>query len=204
MGRKVATYLLGVAMGIIVMLSINVFFSQPNDLEDKLVNLQSDYDKLLDEKMLLEKEHQEITSNTELEPKLDSEKDSENIEIKILVSDKDTHEQIAQNLVDQKIYPYKNDLMLILEMLEYDKVEAEKYLVDYGITSKHAIALKKYDEERIKIGEVLLKEKVIKNIDAFKKFQYILDENTKIIPGDKIFKQNSSLREIVDVLANNN
>lgn len=198
MGKNVATYLLGVAMGIIVMLSINMIFSQPNDLEDKLGHLQGAYDKLLDEKTLLEKNNQDLISN-----KAELEKNSENIEIKIKVSPKDTHEQIAQNLVDQKIYPYKNDIMLILEMLDYDKIEAEKYLVDYGITSKHAIVLKKYDEERIKIGEILLKEKVIENMDAFKKIQYILDSNTKTIPGDKIFKQNSSLREIVDVLTNN-
>lgn len=200
MGKKVATYLLGIAMGIIVMLSINVIFSKPNDVEDKIVQMQSEYDKLLDEKKIIEEKYEKLS----LKPETKDQENINNMEMKITIAPKQSHEQIAEELVKQKIYPFKNDIMLILEMLEYDKLEVEKHLVDYGITSKHAIALKKYDEERIKIGEILLKEKIIYDLDAFKKFQYILDESTVIIPGDKIFKQNSSLREIIDVLTNNN
>ena len=52
------------------------------------------------------------------------------------------------------------------------------------------------------VREVLAKEQVIVDEDAFEKFQYMIDRSTKIKPGTKSFKVNSSLREIVDVLSN--
>ena len=54
----------------------------------------------------------------------------------------------------------------------------------------------------LRIREVLAKEQVIVDEDAFEKFQYMIDRSTKIKPGTKSFKVNSSLREIVDVLSN--
>ena len=123
-------------------------------------------------------------------------------EAEIVINQNDSHDEIADKLVEGNIYPHKNDIMLILEILEYDKLEAEKYLVDYGIVPKHTNALKLYDEKSLRIREVLAKEQVIVDEDAFEKFQYMNDRSTKIKPGTKSFKVNSSLREIVDVLSN--
>lgn len=126
----------------------------------------------------------------------------EQAEAEIVINQNDSHDEIADKLVEGNIYPHKNDIMLILEILEYDKLEAEKYLVDYGIVPKHTNALKLYDEKSLRIREVLAKEQVIVDEDAFEKFQYMIDRSTKIKPGTKSFKVNSSLREIVDVLSN--
>ena len=132
----------------------------------------------------------------------DDKEANEPAEAEIVINQNDSHDEIADKLVEGNIYPHKNDIMLILEILEYDKLEAEKYLVDYGIVPKHTNALKLYDEKSLRIREVLAKEQVIVDEDAFEKFQYMIDRSTKIKPGTKSFKVNSSLREIVDVLSN--
>ena len=196
MEKKIATYLLGVAMGIIIMAFLNVLIFDTNTNEKALLDLKKSYESLLEEKSNLQAQLDVKAEET------DDKEANEPAEAEIVINQNDSHEEIADKLVEGKIYPHKNDIMLILEILEYDKLEAEKYLVDYGIVPKHTNALKLFDEKSLRIREVLAKEKVIVDEDAFEKFQYMIDRSTKIKPGTKIFKVNSSLREIVDVLSN--
>lgn len=196
MEKKIATYLLGVAMGIIIMAFLNVLIFDTNTNEKALLDLKKSYESLLDEKNNLQAQLDLKADET------DDKEANEPAEAEIVINQNDSHEEIAGKLVEGNIYPHKNDIMLILEILEYDKLEAEKYLVDYGIVPKHTNALKLYDEKSLRIREVLAKEQVIVDEDAFEKFQYMIDRSTKIKPGTKSFKVNSSLREIVDVLSN--
>ena len=196
MEKKIATYLLGVAMGIIIMAFLNVLIFDTNTNEKALLDLKKSYESLLEEKSNLQAQLDLKADET------DDKEANEPAEAEIVINQNDSHEEIAGKLVEGNIYPHKNDIMLILEILEYDKLEAEKYLVDYGIVPKHTNALKLYDEKSLRIREVLAKEKVIVDEDAFEKFQYMIDRSTKIKPGTKSFKVNSSLREIVDVLSN--
>lgn len=196
MEKKIATYLLGVAMGIIIMAFLNVLIFDTNTNEKALLDLKKSYESLLEEKSNLQAQLDLKADET------DDKEANEPAEAEIVINQNDSHEVIADKLVESNIYPHKNDIMLILEILEYDKLEAEKYLVDYGIVPKHTNALKLYDEKSLRIREVLAKEKVIVDEDAFEKFQYMIDRSTKIKPGTKSFKVNSSLREIVDVLSN--
>ena len=201
MEKKIATYLLGVAMGIIIMAFLNVLIFDTNTNEKALLDLKKSYESLLDEKNNLQAQldlKADVTDDIDANDK----ETKEQAEAEIVINQNDSHEVIADKLVESNIYPHKNDIMLILEILEYDKLEAEKYLVDYGIVPKHTNALKLYDEKSLRIREVLAKEKVIVDEDAFEKFQYMIDRSTKIKPGTKSFKVNSSLREIVDVLSN--
>ena len=201
MEKKIATYLLGVAMGIIIMAFLNVLIFDTNTNEKVLLDLKKSYESLLEEKNNLQAQLDLKADETDDKEANDKET-KEQAEAEIVINQNDSHEEIADKLVEGKIYPHKNDIMLILEILEYDKLEAEKYLVDYGIVPKHTNALKLYDEKSLRIREVLAKEKVIVDEDAFEKFQYMIDRSTKIKPGTKSFKVNSSLREIVDVLSN--
>lgn len=196
MEKKIATYLLGVAMGIIIMAFLNVLIFDTNTNEKVLLDLKKSYESLLEEKNNLQAQLDLKADET------DDKEANEPAEAEIVINQNDSHEVIADKLVESNIYPHKNDIMLILEILEYDKLEAEKYLVDYGIVPKHTNALKLYDEKSLRIREVLAKEQVIVDEDAFEKFQYMIDRSTKIKPGTKSFKVNSSLREIVDVLSN--
>ena len=196
MEKKIATYLLGVAMGIIIMAFLNVLIFDTNTNEKALLDLKKSYESLLEEKSNLQAQLDVKAEET------DDKEANEPAEAEIVINQNDSHDEIADKLVEGNIYPHKNDIMLILEILEYDKLEAEKYLVDYGIVPKHTNALKLYDEKSLRIREVLAKEKVIVDEDAFEKFQYMIDRSTKIKPGTKSFKVNSSLREIVDVLSN--
>ncbi|SKB26665.1 hypothetical protein SAMN02745120_0431 [Acetoanaerobium noterae] len=196
MEKKIATYLLGVAMGIIIMAFLNVLIFDTNTNEKALLDLKKSYESLLEEKSNLQAQLDVKAEET------DDKEANEPAEAEIVINQNDSHEEIAGKLVEGNIYPHKNDIMLILEILEYDKLEAEKYLVDYGIVPKHTNALKLYDEKSLRIREVLAKEQVIVDEDAFEKFQYMIDRSTKIKPGTKSFKVNSSLREIVDVLSN--
>ncbi|WP_313568208.1 hypothetical protein [Acetoanaerobium noterae] len=201
MEKKIATYLLGVAMGIIIMAFLNVLFFDTNTNEKALLDLKKSYESLLEEKNNLQAQLDLKADETDDIDANDKET-KEQAEAEIVINQNDSHDEIADKLVEGNIYPHKNDIMLILEILEYDKLEAEKYLVDYGIVPKHTNALKLYDEKSLRIREVLAKEKVIVDEDAFEKFQYMIDRSTKIKPGPKSFKVNSSLREIVDVLSN--
>ena len=201
MEKKIATYLLGVAMGIIIMAFLNVLIFDTNTNEKALLDLKKSYESLLEEKNNLQAQldlKADVTDDIDANDK----ETKEQAEAEIVINQNDSHDEIADKLVEGNIYPHKNDIMLILEILEYDKLEAEKYLVDYGIVPKHTNALKLYDEKSLRIREVLAKEQVIVDEDAFEKFQYMIDRSTKIKPGTKIFKVNSSLREIVDVLSN--
>ena len=201
MEKKIATYLLGVAMGIIIMAFLNVLIFDTNTNEKALLDLKKSYESLLEEKNNLQAQVDVKADETD-DKEANGNETKEQAEAEIVINQNDSHEEIADKLVEGKIYPHKNDIMLILEILEYDKLEAEKYLVDYGIVPKHTNALKLYDEKSLRIREVLDKEKVIVDEDAFEKFQYMIDRSTKIKPGTKSFKVNSSLREIVDVLSN--
>ena len=196
MEKKIATYLLGVAMGIIIMAFLNVLIFDTNTNEKVLLDLKKSYESLLEEKSNLQAQLDLKADET------DDKEANEPAEAEIVINQNDSHDEIADKLVEGNIYSHKNDIMLILEILEYDKLDAEKYLVDYGIVPKHTNALKLYDEKSLRIREVLAKEKVIVDEDAFEKFQYMIDRSTKIKPGTKSFKVNSSLREIVDVLSN--
>ena len=201
MEKKIATYLLGVAMGIIIMAFLNVLIFDTNTNEKALLDLKKSYESLLEEKSNLQAQLDLKADETDDIDANDKET-KEQAEAEIVINQNDSHDEIADKLVEGNIYPHKNDIMLILEILEYDKLEAEKYLVDYGIVPKHTNALKLYDEKSLRIREVLAKEQVIVDEDAFEKFQYMIDRSTKIKPGTKSFKVNSSLREIVDVLSN--
>lgn len=201
MEKKIATYLLGVAMGIIIMAFLNVLIFDTNTNEKALLDLKKSYESLLEEKNNLQAQLDLKADETDDKEANDKETE-EQAEAEIVINQNDSHDEIADKLVEGNIYPHKNDIMLILEILEYDKLEAEKYLVDYGIVPKHTNALKLYDEKSLRIREVLAKEQVIVDEDAFEKFQYMIDRSTKIKPGTKSFKVNSSLREIVDVLSN--
>ena len=201
MEKKIATYLLGVAMGIIIMAFLNVVIFDTNTNEKALLDLKKSYESLLEEKNNLQAQLDLKADETDDKEANDKET-KEQAEAEIVINQNDSHDEISDKLVEGNIYPHKNDIMLILEILEYDKLEAEKYLVDYGIVPKHTNALKLYDEKSLRIREVLAKEQVIVDEDAFEKFQYMIDRSTKIKPGTKSFKVNSSLREIVDVLSN--
>ena len=201
MEKKIATYLLGVAMGIIIMAFLNVLIFDTNTNEKALLDLKKSYESLLEEKSNLQAQLDLKADETD-DREANGNETKEQAEAEIVINQNDSHDEIADKLVEGNIYPHKNDIMLILEILEYDKLEAEKYLVDYGIVPKHTNALKLYDEKSLRIREVLAKEQVIVDEDAFEKFQYMIDRSTKIKPGTKSFKVNSSLREIVDVLSN--
>ena len=201
MEKKIATYLLGVAMGIIIMAFLNVLIFDTNTNEKALLDLKKSYESLLEEKNNLQAQL-DLKANETDDKEANENETKEQAEAEIVINQNDSHDEIADKLVEGNIYPHKNDIMLILEILEYDKLEAEKYLVDYGIVPKHTNALKLYDEKSLRIREVLAKEQVIVDEDAFEKFQYMSDRSTKIKPGTKSFKVNSSLREIVDVLSN--
>ena len=201
MEKIIATYLLGVAMGIIIMAFLNVLIFDTNTNEKALLDLKKSYESLLEEKNNLQAQLDLKADETDDKEANDKET-KEQAEAEIVINQNDSHDEISDKLVEGNIYPHKNDIMLILEILEYDKLEAEKYLVDYGIVPKHTNALKLYDEKSLRIREVLAKEQVIVDEDAFEKFQYMIDRSTKIKPGTKSFKVNSSLREIVDVLSN--
>lgn len=107
------------------------------------------------------------------------------------------------NLVKEQVYLHENDLLMLMEMLHYDKLKGTKALAEKKIINDeygHRNILRKYDNARHEMKSVLFEKGLIQDEEAFAKILYLLDTDTKIIPGEKEFTTGMSLREIADVL----
>lgn len=128
---------------------------------------------------------------------------NEDQEIEITITKQMSYEAIADVLIEQGVYPHKNDLLMLMEMINYDKYRGAKVLSAKGIipdVAKHQAMLQRYDMQRYEIKKELYAKQLIQSEDAFSKVLYLLDGDTRILPGKKKFRHNLSLREIADVL----
>lgn len=160
------------------------------------------------EKEVLTKDFQEKINNLEIENKSLLEKiekyesvAEETVEIEI--KKEMTYSEIADTLIENEIYPHKNDLLMIIELINYDKLKGAESMGNNGIiynVNTYRELLNNIENNNDKILESLRKDGVIQSVRDFGKLTYLFRKDIKMNPGIKVFRKNSSLREIADKL----
>ena len=160
------------------------------------------------EEEALVKDFQEKINTLEIENKSLLEKiekyesgSEETVEIEI--KEEMTYSEIADSLIENEIYPHKNDLLMILELINYDKLKGAESMRNNGIiynVNTHKELLNNLETHNDKILEALRKDGLIQSTEDFGKLTYLFRKDIKTSPGIKVFRKNSSLREIADKL----
>lgn len=123
--------------------------------------------------------------------------------VEIEIKEEMTYNEIADSLIENEIYPHKNDLLMILELINYDKLKGAESMRNNGIiynVNTHKELLNNLETHNDKILEALRKDGLIQNTEDFGKITYLFRKDIKTSPGIKVFRKNSSLREIADKL----
>lgn len=215
------SYLLGIFLGIsVTILFFTVFSSKNSNTAD--INIQND--KLILENNELksqisqkDKEIEDLTKKINLKSES---KDIQNTKIKnneqkieVLAKTKlkldikksMSHSEIADLLVSKGIYPHKNDLMMLMEMINFDRAKYSSKMLEGGYISSADslnLALSEIETNQYALSDYLGRRNLVEDSASFMKIIYIMDINNKIKYGIKEFETNSSLRQISDVLIN--
>ena len=215
------SYLLGIFLGIsVTILFFTVFSSKNSNTAD--INIQND--KLILENNELksqisqkDKEIEDLTKkiNLKSESKDIKNTNTKNNEQKTEVSAKTklkldinkgmSHSEIADLLVSKGIYPHKNDLMMLMEMINFDRAKYSSKMLEGGYISSADslnLALSEIETNQYALSDYLGRRNLVEDSASFMKIIYIMDINNKIKYGIKEFETNSSLRQISDVLIN--
>jgi len=123
--------------------------------------------------------------------------------VEIEIKEEMTYSEIADSLIENEIYPHKNDLLMILELINYDKLKGAESMRNNGIiynVNTHKELLNNLETHNDKILEALRKDSLIQSPEDFGKLTYLFRKDIKTSPGIKVFRKNSSLREIADKL----
>ena len=215
------SYLLGIFLGIsVTILFFTVFSSKNSNTAD--INIQND--KLILENNELksqisqkDKEIEDLTKkiNLKSESKDIQNTNTKNNEQKTEVSAKTklkldinkgmSHSEIADLLVSKGIYPHKNDLMMLMEMINFDRAKYSSKMLEGGYISSADslnLALSEIETNQYALSDYLGRRNLVEDPASFMKIIYIMDINNKIKYGIKEFETNSSLRQISDVLIN--
>ena len=199
-----AAYLLGIAMGIIIMMFLSVI-DQPEYQQTANEVTKENESKQNNTSMQIKVLNQQ---NARLEKQLKdlkTENKSDEAPVKLVIESEMSNSSIAQMLVASGIYPHENDLLLMLEMLNFNKEKASIQLETIGVVDSAALQLEAstvYEDKRYEITQSFIENNLIQDQKSFEKLIYIYKDSTNIKPGEKIFKKNISLREIVDILVN--
>ena len=205
------SYFLGMSMGICIsILIVIIFFSfdkTSSKERAKLINENADLKSQLIEKDT-KKEELNISindlkmKNTEKKEKSETDKtDAEKIVLDIRQDM--SNSQIADLLVENEIYTHKNDILLIMEILNFDRYRYSEVLEKYGyISGSYELnqALKQIENSQYGVTDALYSSGLVKDKNSFMKLLYLFDINNRIKYGQKQFNKNSSLREVCDIL----
>lgn len=209
--KMVLSYLMGFSMGLLLLTLLISFFGTGNisgkdwQLDQNAKKIQMENAILTQELEALKEKNAELAGQLKEEgeelPQSDKEEAGETVEVEIVSPI--NYEEIAEELVTKKVYPHKNDLVMLMEMIHYDKEKGTKALSARKIINDevgHRNILRKYDTDRYAIRTALYEKGLIQDQEAFSKVLYLLDTKTRIVPGKKTFKTDLSLREIADIL----
>ncbi len=213
------SYLLGIFLGMSLTILFFIIFAQKNSVPSN-INIQND--KLILENTELksqisqkDKEIEELTKKINANQKNTQESKAKNdgqksdviskVKVKLDIKKGMTNSEIADLLVSKGIYPHKNDLMMLMEMINFDRVKYSKQMQDSGYISSadnFNLALKEIETNQYALSDYLSRRGLVEDSASFMKVIYILDINNTLRYGVKEFETNSSLRQISDVLIN--
>ncbi|EFM39868.1 hypothetical protein HMPREF0379_0488 [[Eubacterium] yurii subsp. margaretiae ATCC 43715] len=213
------SYLLGIFLGMSLTILFFIIFAQKNSVpsniniqNDKLILENTDLKSQISQK---DKEIEELTKkinanqkNTQdFKAKNDGQKSdvSSKAKVKLDIKKGMTNSEIADLLVSKGVYPHKNDLMMLMEMINFDRAKNSKLMQDGGYISSADnlnLALKEIETNQYALSDYLSRRGLVEDSASFMKVIYILDINNTLRYGVKEFETNSSLRQISDVLIN--
>ena len=213
------SYLLGIFLGMSLTILFFIIFAQKNSVPSN-INIQND--KLILENTELksqisqkDKEIEELTKKINANQKNTQESKAKNdgqksdviskVKVKLDIKKGMTNSEIADLLVSKGIYPHKNDLMMLMEMINFDRVKYSKQMQDSGYISSadnFNLALKEIETNQYALSDYLSRRGLVEDSASFMKVIYILNINNTLRYGVKEFETNSSLRQISDVLIN--
>ena len=154
-------------------------------------------------KDLQEKINSLETENKSLLAKIEKNESESEETVEIEIKDEMTYSEIADSLIEHEIYSHKNDLLMLLELINYDKLKGAESMRNNGIiynVNTHKELLNNLETHNDKILEALRKDSLIQSPEDFGKLTYLFRKDIKTSPGIKVFRKNSSLREIADKL----
>lgn len=202
------SYFLGMSMGICISILIGIiFFSfNKNTSKERLglinenVSLKS---QLIEKDTKIEELNRSINDlKTKNTAKNEIEK-TDNEKVVLDIRQDMSNSQIADLLVENGIYAHKNDILFIMEILNFDRYRYSEVLEKYGyISSSYELnkALKQIENSQYGVTDALYSNNLVKDKNSFMKLLYLFDINNKIKYGQKQFNKNSSLREVCDIL----
>ncbi|EJP21436.1 hypothetical protein HMPREF1142_1516 [Peptostreptococcaceae bacterium AS15] len=213
------SYLLGIFLGMSLTILFFIIFAQKNSVpsniniqNDKLILENTDLKSQISQK---DKEIEELTKkinanqkNTQdFKAKNDGQKSdvSSKAKVKLDIKKGMTNSEIADLLVSKGVYPHKNDLMMLMEMINFDRAKYSKLIQDGGYISSADnlnLALKEIETNQYALSDYLSRRGLVEDSASFMKVIYILNINNTLRYGVKEFETNSSLRQISDVLIN--
>ena len=203
------SYLLGIFLGIsVTILFFTVFSSKNSNTAD--INIQND--KLILENNELksqisqkDKDIEDLTKNTNTKNNEQKTEVLAKTKLKLDIKKSMSHSEIADLLVSKGIYPHKNDLMMLMEMINFDRAKYSSKMLEGGYISSADslnLALSEIETNQYALSDYLGRRNLVEDSASFMKIIYIMDINNKIKYGIKEFETNSSLRQISDVLIN--
>lgn len=203
------SYIMGFTMGALVIL-MSLGFNLGGFEIDKQAQNEAfeESEKIRFEEEALVKDFQEKINTLEIEnksllEKLEKYESGSEETVEIEIKEEMTYSEIADSLIENEIYPHKNDLLMILELINYDKLKGAESMRNNGIiynVNTHKELLNNLETHNDKILEALRKDSLIQSPEDFGKLTYLFRKDIKISPGIKVFRKNSSLREIADKL----
>ncbi|MBP2026428.1 cell division protein YceG involved in septum cleavage [Acetoanaerobium pronyense] len=206
------SYIMGFTMGALVILmslglssSLELQINKPlalnkNSQEVETISIEQE-DNLV--KDLQEKINSLETENKSLLAKIEKNESESEETVEIEIKDEMTYSKIADSLIEHEIYSHKNDLLMLLELINYDKLKGAESMRNNGIiynVNTHKELLNNLETHNTKILEGLKKDGIIQSAEDFGKLTYLFRKDIKTNPGIKEFRKNSSLREIADKL----
>lgn len=213
------SYLLGIFLGISISILFFIIFEKKDSIpsniniqNEKLIlentNLKSQIskkDKEIEELTKKVNAKQEIKQESKLKNDGQKNENSAKTKVKLNIRQGMTNSEIADLLISKGIYPHKNDLMMLMEMINFDRVKYSKLMQDGGYISsadRLNISLSEVEANQYALSDYLGRKNLVEDTASFMKIIYILDINNKVKYGIKEFETNSSLRQISDVLIN--
>lgn len=199
---KKRTYILGIVLGVSLMIAIYSIFSIALSSKNKKnsLNLENEIAKLKIENDTLQNENLDLKQNIE---NLEEKSQSQGKEVIIEIKEDMTNDQIADELIKNKIYSHKDDIMMLLELINIDNSDYTLMLEIDGIVKyggDFILNLNRLTSMAEESSNTLVNSGYVQDKEAFEHLLYLENYNQGIKRGNKTFKQDSSLREISNIL----
>ena len=203
------SYFLGLSMGLVIAIFVTVvFFSFNNvdlcknkaDIINENAKLKSE---ILEKNLEIEKLSKKIEDYSKDIIDKNSNEDSDKKSVILDIRQDMSNSDIADLIIENGIYKHKNDILMVMEILNFDRYRYCEVLGRYSyISSSYELnkSLKEIEKNQYAITEALYSNNLVKHKNSFMKLLYLFDINTKIKYGQKEFKKDSSLRDVCDAL----